>query len=307
MPTPTTNAVRLLLKLLAAPRRHTRAELAGFLNVAKLDTVTGYLNNLRAAGLDISFDEHNRYYVVPHQRGFRELEYLAPLSESDKARIRGLLDQLPTAEATQLYNKLESLYDYQQLGLEALRQPELEKISDAEQAMREKRRALLVGYRSRSSNDVRDRKVEIFGVEPERGMLRAYDVEPGKRRTSFFLLSRIERIRLLEEPWMCEQEHYYRAADAFNIVMDRTELVRLTLDVGAYNDLIERHPPARQHTRPGKQPNTYDFQGRVNAKFIGLTAFILANWRGVEVHGPDPLRQHLREITQAVHQKFGNC
>ena len=304
MPTPTTNAVRLLLRLLAAPGRLRRRDLADFLDVPKLDTVTGYINNLREAGIDIEYDNHHRYYVVP-RRGFKELDYLAPLSEDDKTRLKKLLGQLPTAEATQLYNKLESLYDYQQLGLEALREPELEKINDIERACKEKRRILLVGYRSRSGNDVRNRKVEAFAVEPERGMIRAYDVAPDKRRTSFFMLSRIERVTLLDEPWMCEQEHYYRQADAFNIVMDKTELVHLTLKVSAYNDLVERHPQARQHIVAGKTVNTYDFQGRVNAKFIGLLPFLLANWRHVEVRGPAGLLERLGEEIGALRDRWG--
>ena len=304
MGNPTTNAVRLLLKLLAAPKRLRRKELAEFLDVPKLDTVTGYMDKLRAAGITIDHDQHYRYYVVP-QRGFRELDYLAPLSEADKTRLKGLLNQLPTAEATQLYNKLESLYDYQQLGLEALREPELEKINDIERACREKRRILLVGYRSRSGNDIRDRKVEAFSVEAERGMIRAYDVAPEKRRTSFFMLSRMDRVAILDEPWMCEQEHYYRQADAFNIVMDKTELVHLTLKVSAYNDLVERHPQARQHIVAGKTVNTYDFQGRVNAKYIGLLPFLLANWRHVEVRGPASLLERLGEEIRVLQDRWG--
>ncbi len=187
-----------------------RSDLVTFLGVRKLDTVTGYMKNLRAAGIGIERDKHDYLYVVA-RRGFRELDYLAPLSEKDKTRIKSLLSsQLSTAEATQLYNKIESLYDFQQLGLEALRAPELEKINDIEQACREKRRILLVGYRSRSGNDVRDRKVEAFAVEPDRGMIRAFDVAAEKRNTRFFLLSRMDRVTILDEPWMCEREHNYR-------------------------------------------------------------------------------------------------
>ena len=251
MPTPTTNAVRLLLKLLAAPKRFSRRELAATLDVPKLDTVTNYMNNLRAAGVGIEHDEHYRYYVVPRQ-GFRELDYLAPLSDADKDRLKGLLHQLPTAEATQLYSKLESLYDYQQLGLEALREPEIEKINDIEQSIREKKRVLLVGYRSRSSNDVRDREVEAFFVEADRGMIHAYDVAADKLSSRFFMLSRFARVTVLDEPWSYELKHQLRRADTFNIVMDKTKMVHLTLRVSAYNDLIERHPSARPAPAAGE-------------------------------------------------------
>lgn len=304
MNTPTTNAIRLLLKLLAAPNRMTRRDLVDYLGVSKPDIVTGYINNIRAAGIAIKRDEHNRYSVVP-RRGFKELNYLAPLSEEDKSRLKGLLGQLPTAEATQLYNKLESLYDFQQLGLDVLREPEIEKIRDLETAIREKRRVVLINYRSRTGNDMRNRTVEPFDLEPEHGLLRAYDTEVGKLRTSFFMFVRFDRVRVLEETWSYEQEHRLSPADAFNIVMDRKTLVHFTLNVGAYNDLIERHPKARQYTRPGKREDTWDFQGKVNAKFIGLIPFLIANWRGVEVHGPAPLRERLREEITALAEKFG--
>lgn len=52
MPTPTTNAVRLLLRLLAAPNRFTRTELAKYLGVAKADTVTTSEGGTRLLGWD---------------------------------------------------------------------------------------------------------------------------------------------------------------------------------------------------------------------------------------------------------------
>lgn len=304
MDSPSTKTLRLLLKLLAAPRRLTRRDLVEYLGVSKPDVVTGYINNIRAAGITIDRDEHHRYSVIP-RRGFKELNYLAPLSEDDKTRIKSLLGQLPTAEATQLYNKLESLYDFQQLGLDALREPEIEKINELETAIREKKQVVLVNYRSRTGNDMRDRRVEPFDIEPEQGLVRAYDTEEGKLRTSFFLLARFDRVRILEKSWQYEQEHRLSPADAFNIVMDRKELVHLTLDVGAYNDLIERHPKARQFIRPGKQEDTWDFQGKVNTKFIGLIPFILTNWKGVQIHGPIHLKSVLSEEIADLAKKYG--
>lgn len=306
MPTPTTNAIKMLLRLLAAPNRHTKRQLAKYLGVKDVDSVSTYMDNLKAAGLIIGRDDHDRYHVRVG-RGFKELDYLSPLSETDKVKLKGLLkDKLSTAEATQLYNKLESLYDFQQLGLEALRAPELEKINDIEAAIREKKRVVLVNYRSKTGNDVRDRKVEAFGIEPERGMIRAYDPQPEKMRTSHFMLARMDRVRLLDEPWLYEKMHYLRPADAFDIVMDQTEMVHLTLSVSAYNELIERHPGARQYTRPGKAEHTWDFQGKVNADFIGLVPFLLANWRHVAVHKPKSLRGRLAEELEGMNRKFGN-
>lgn len=290
MDSPSTKTVRLLLKLLASPRVFTKMELAAYLGLKDRSSVSDHMNHLSAAGITVEYDEHNRYYVIPNT-GFKELAYLSPFSDQDKARIRGTLSQLPSAEATQLSNKLERLMDFQALGLEALRRPELEKMEAVNEAIREQKRVLLINYRSRSSNSERDRKVEIFGLETDVGMIRAFDTE--KMRTAHFILGRMDRIRVLDEPWQFTKLHNHHPSDAFSIVNKKKVLVDLTINVTAYNDLIERNPSARQYTRKGAKENTYQFQANVNEKYIGLRQFILANWRGVTIHAPEKLREEM--------------
>lgn len=301
MPTPGTNAVRVLLKLLAAPYTYTAKQLGEQIGKSK-DAVLAYIGNIEAAGIQVLSDDLHRRAILP-QTGFKELRYLSPLSDEDKILIRSALQQFTgTAESMQLYNKLETLYDFQQLGIEALRRPALEKISALEDAKKKKQRVILRNYRSRTSNTERDRQVEAFGIEPEIGMVRAYDIE--KQRTSHFMLSRIDRVQLLDTPWQYEKLYLHKQADAFNIVDDRTIMVQLTLSVSAYNDLVESHPQARQYVRRGAEANTYDFQARINHKFIGLTHFILANWRHVTVHGPKELKSRLQSETEEMAKFF---
>lgn len=303
MDSPSTKTLRILLKLLAAPKRLTKKQLGAFVGLKDRSSVTDHLNHIKAAGINVKFDEHNRYYVLP-SIGFKELNYLSPFSETDKTRIKGALSQLPSAEALQLSNKLESLLDFQALGLEALRRPELEKVEAIKEAIREERRVMLINYRSRNSNDERDREVEVFGLEPEIGMIRAYDVE--KLRTSHFLLNRMDRVKVLDVPWKYGGLHNHHPSDAFNIVDNNKVMVDLTLSVSAYNDLVERNPNARQYTRKGAEENTYQFQGRINEKFIGLRQFLLANWQHVTVHSPDGLREVIRGEAEAMLKRLGS-
>lgn len=301
MSTPGTNAIRILLKLLATPYTYTAKQLGEQIGRSK-DAALDYIHNIEAAGIEVLSDRLHRRAVLP-QSGFKELRYLSPLSDDDKSVIRRALQQFTTgAESMQLYNKLETLYDFQQLGIEALRRPELEKIAALEEAKTRRCRVILRDYRSRTSNTERDRKVEAFGLEPEIGMVRAYDLE--KQRTSHFMLGRIDRVQLLDEPWQYEPLYLHKQADAFNIVDDQTVMVQLTLAVSAYNDLVESHPQARRFLRRGAEPNSYDFQARINHKFIGLTRFLLANWRGVTVHSPSELKTHLLVEMEAMNNFF---
>lgn len=299
---PSTKTVRLLLKLLANPKRLTAKQLLAFLGLKARSDFRNHISHLQAAGIEVSHDNHYRYYVVP-TTGFKELNYLAPLNEADKVRIKSALSRFPEAEALQLGNKLESLYDFQALGLEALRRPELEKMNAVEESLRTRKRALLVNYRSRSSNSERDRKVEVFDIRPEIGMVLAYDCE--KLRASFFKLSRTDRVDLLDESWMYEAQHHNKVSDCFNIVDNHQEHVDLTLKVSAYNDLVEAHPAARQHIRKGTVEGTYDFAGRVNHKYIGLRQFIFANWKDVTIHRPEDLRHAIAREVEEMAAKFG--
>lgn len=302
MDTPSTKTLRLLLKLLAAPKRLTKRQLGAYVGLKDRSSVTDHLNHIKAAGITVESDKHHRYYVLP-TTGFKELSYLSPLSDADKMRIKDALNQLPEAEALQLSNKLASIYDFQSLGIEALRRPELEKLDAVEESIKELRRVLLVNYRSRNSNDERDRKVEVFSIEPEIGMIKAYDCE--KQRTSHFMLSRLDRVKVLDQPWLFEKLHNNHPSDAFNIVANSRVMVDLTLSVSAYNDLVERNPNARQYTRKGAEENTYQFQGRVNKNFIGLKQFVLANWRDVTIHAPSELREMMVVEARGMLELYG--
>ncbi|NJC25685.1 helix-turn-helix transcriptional regulator [Neolewinella antarctica] len=300
---PGTKTIKILLKLLAAPYRLRLKQLGAAVGLSDRGTITKHLDCIRAAGIVVKRDKHDRYAVIP-QTGFKELNYLSPFSEADKNRMKELVGQLSTAEATSLINKLESLYNWQALGIEALRRPELEKLDAIEEAKRLKNQVTLVNYRSRNSNDERDRRVEPFGIYPESGMIMAYDTE--KLRVAYFFLKRMDRVHVLEEPWQFEPSHSNVASDCFNIVKNKQVLVDLTLGVSAYNDLIERNPAARQFTRKGSKENTYAFSGRVNHEFMGLTQFILANWRHVTIHAPATLRETMvREAKQLMEQLSG--
>ena len=302
MPTASTNTLRVLLKILSAPYQYNNGELVDRLALPDAKALRRYLGAIQDAGLPVDRNAHHKLAILSRP-GFKELNYLSPLSPADKARITGLLNYLPEAEALQLRHKVDTLYDYQALGLESLRAPEVEKIAVVEEAIRSERRVVLRNYRSKSSNDERDRELEVFHHETEKRLVRAYD--PGKQRVAHFLITRCERIELLDTPWRYGALHHNHAVDVFDIVDKRQVMVHLTLDVAAYNDLVERHPSTRQHLRRGSAPNSYDFQGRVNAKFIGLLPFIIANFRGVSEIRPEELRVRLREEVGAMRDQFG--
>ncbi len=293
MASPSTNAIRLLILLISSPYAHTRRELLRKIGMDEGNTTTfdRYKNAIETAGILIDRDNHHRYAIIP-QTGFKSLTALSPLTDQDKSVIKEALDTLPAAKSHALYGKLDSLYDFQRLGLESLRRPEIDKIDALEGAIQAKQRVKLIRYRSKTSNTERDRVVEPFQVQTEIGTVLAYDTE--KMRTAHFKLSRMERVQVLDQKWVHEEMHQHHPSDIFEIVDSTKVPVNLRLRVSAYNDLIELHPQARIHIRPASEPDTFDLQAPVNHKFIGLLPFLLANWNNVTILGPAELRERVR-------------
>ena len=301
--TPRERVIRVLLRVLANPYRYTRRNLKAHFGVS-LDTIKSDIQEIRNAGLEF-VQEEGKYYrcaILP-ESGFDELRYLQSLTEGEKGRIGTLLNQyLSEKEALYLNKKLGSLYDFQQLGLRALRRPALERIDRLEAARKQKLRAVLKNYRS-NSNKIRDRRVEVFHVDPDLDTIQAFDVE--ERATRHFRLSRIQRVEITDLAWEFEGHHSLKPTDVFRIADIEQVLVQLRLDVQAYNALIEQFPKALSEIQPGAEPNTFDFQSKVNDKFFGLINFIMGNAGHVEVLGPPVLIKRIQEEATKILEKHG--
>ena len=295
--TPRERILRLVLRLLAHPYRHTRRELAQHFGQSK-DVIDDDIEKIRAVGLGFHQDRpHFKCAILPH-RTFKELQYLQPLSDTDRGQISAALTRfLPERDALYLNRKLSSLYDFQRLGIRALRKPALERLDRLEAAKKNKRRVILENYRS-NSNHIRNRLIEPFHSDAELDTLQAYDVDDPA--TKHFRLERIERVLPTATPWGFEDQHYYKATDVFRIANNEQVMVQLRLDVFAYNVLVEAYPKALSEIVPGVERHTFDFQSKVNAAFLGLSNFIMANAEHVEILGPERLRQCIREKAQKI-------
>lgn len=300
--TPRERIIRILIKLLAHPYRYTRRDLANEFNDGQIEAINGDIRELKYADIGLHQEENPPYRlaIVPDRR-LKELQRLMPLTEEERARVRAILSrELSAKDALYYNNKLDSLYDFQKLGLRALRRPELEKIDRLEMAKKTKKQVILEKYRS-NSNTIRDRRIEPFHIDPELDTLQAY--EPDKQKANHFKLSRIERVVPTEEDWTCEEKHHYKYTDVFRIADDQQEYVQLRLDVWGYNALLEAFPKARAEITPGAEPDTFVFEAKVNAQFLGLINFIMGNADHVVILNPERLKVKIREEAKKILQK----
>ena len=159
--------IDMLLKILGSPYQYTQKDLALLYNKSK-DTIREDLKAIEAIGIHKEFDKpYYRIALLPDRR-FKELSYLQPLTETERGRLSRLINDNfgSSKEAMYLNKKLESLYDFQKLGLRALRKPNLEKIDQLESAKNKQQQVVLKNYRS-NSNTLSDRNIEAFHIEPE--------------------------------------------------------------------------------------------------------------------------------------------
>ncbi len=291
----------ILKDLLERPYHHTRKALALRYNVS-LDTIKKDFNELRDADFLVKSDEKHRYALIPN-KSMEYLEHVLFFTEDEKDVIQTALSTTcawPDVRKRRLLDKLETVYDVSRLGSSLFSKTFLTKANLLEQAKKEKRAVRLVGYRSTNSNDVTDREIEPFWVGTKEDILQGYDTE--KQDIRHFRISRITRVELLPRHWAHETRHFVTATDPFRIVQDKQVFVHLRLKVGGYNELVERFPLTQAYIQPcAQEAGVFEFEGKVNSQFYGLTNFILGYHEHIlEIVEPESLREHIRRHVSRI-------
>lgn len=285
--------------LLERPYAYTKKQLATKYSVSP-DTIRNDFEAIRNAGFVLDLDEKYRYAFL-EDHAYKELKSLLHFSEDDQILLEEAINHISpnTKQGERLKRKLGSIYDYYQLGNRYLRKPYLTKIDILLQAEKAEKRVILEEYPSSYSGTIRDRYVEPFHCATADDMLHAFDVEQKSLR--HYRISRIKRVKLLDEGWEFQKQHLVLPTDPFRIVDAKQVFVHLRMGVGARNELMERYPLTQGSIMDGAEEGTFDFQAKVNHKFIGLTNFILGNSHfEIEVVEPDNLLLHLNELVKGM-------
>lgn len=292
---PRARIAHLFRILLEQPNRYTIRELAEKLGVSA-DTIEGDFQAIRSPGYQLERDDKYRYAFLL-EKPYQQLKDLLHFSAEDQMLLYQVIDNLAvgTERMAKLKAKLGSLYDFGRLGHAYLRKPYLAKVDLLEQARQEKKQVILEAYHSSNSNSIEDRVVEPFHISPDDDMVQTF--EPAKRKVNHFRISRFVRVKILDVPWQYEGHHNLRPTDPFRIVGNDQVMVHLRMSIGARNELVERFPMTKGHLQEAQEKGMYDFQCRVNDKFLGLSNFILGFYhQGIEVLQPESLREHLRVV-----------
>jgi predicted DNA-binding transcriptional regulator YafY len=227
------------------------------------------------------------------------------LSEAEYQLIKKALKDSDAQEGiiVRTLQKLESIYDYTKYGNQSISKVYLKKVNLLEKAKQDKQKVKLINYRSTSSQEAKDRTIEVFHISAKEDSIQAFD--PRHNETRIFRISRFERIEQLDEDWENEGKHHVLHPDIFGIVDKAAKHIHIKIDIAALNALLDRYPLAKAYiSAAADAPHIYELECRVNTQYIGLTNYLIGNHDHiVEIVEPQDLVDTLNQ--KIKNMKFG--
>lgn len=294
---PSERTLRAVLKLLDSPNVYNKTELQKKLNYTEGQMKTVW-QTIKDAELELDKNpKTGKYTILPGSR-HKAIQRLKSLSDEDKNYIKFALKRHPNPElAPYIFDKIERLYDFEQMGLRALRRTLLDLVDMLEQSMDQKRQIILLGYRSNSSG-TDDRTVECHEIDMESGTIKVFDLK--SHDTKHFKLNRIESVELTSSSWKHETKYVDKMVDVFRIAENKKTRIHLLLDNRAYNALKDSFPIAADACQKGTEVDRYHLEIKVNHKFMGVVPFILGNPGHVKVLNPPELIEKVKKQVNKI-------
>ena len=144
----------------------------------------------------------------------------------------------------------------------------------------------ILGYRSISSDEIRDRLVEPLEVTADFRYLIGWDLEKDEQRQ--FKFARINQIKMTDRA--VKGKRPFSPMDMFGIIGDKWLEVRLRLSNFAYHLLSEEYPKASAYIR--RTPEGAFYEGQVR-NWQGIGRFVLGLPGEIEVLYPDEFKNYL--------------
>lgn len=284
-----------LLMLLTGSRKYSLAELAKKYEVDER-TIQRYLATFKSVGFVINSNggtyrlETETPEVGSLQKLLFFLEEEAYIILQTMALIEG-----ETPVKNRLVCKLNTLYNFKVLA-EMQQKSSVEIIQKIHQAIKEKRQAKLLAYRSSNSQTITDRIIEPFSFLEDFSAVWCYDAETHTSKQ--FKIARMQNIEILPNYWHYAPKHALPFIDVFRMAApEPIATVTATLTLKAYNLLIEECPLAQQFVTP--KNNHYTIAIPV-ACYNGIGRFMLGLCEDVEVHCPQAFKDFLKEKIKKV-------
>lgn len=237
-----------LMKMLASNKNYTIDELAERLGIS-YRSIYRYIDTFKDSGFVVEKLHSNVYRLGKMPKGYVDLKDLIYFSEEEAYLVNSLINSLDSTNTLKinLKKKLSAVYNSTSIINYVQKKDIAEHIEMLGIAMRGKKAVILKGYESSHSGEVCDRLIEAFEFSTNCIDIWGFDIE--KKENKVFKISRIGKVKVMDEDWANEDRHQKSMTDCFRISGYEQTPVKLELSMMAKNLLIEEYPLAEQDLR----------------------------------------------------------
>lgn len=230
-------------------------------------TAYRYIELLQEVGFVVDQDFHNRYFIHTSEE---EAEVQFSIEEANLLRqlIEGGANRHPLKDSLLKKLSLHSALD--KIPEQILKLHVGKLLSIVQQAIADKKQAVLKDYHSANSQEVKDRLVEPFQLSTDYQSVIAFDVED--KTCKHFKLERCADILVLGKSFAHADEHQVQQSDMFGMSGSEEQWISLKLSLKAYVLLREEFPGALPYVE--KREDHYFFNGPVY-DYKGIGRFVL--------------------------------
>ena len=281
-----------LMKMLASNKNYTIDELAERLGIS-YRSIYRYIDTFKDSGFVVEKLHSNVYRLGKMPKGYVDLKDLIYFSEEEAYIVNSLINSLDSTNALKinLKKKLSAVYNSTSIIDYVQKKDIAEHIELLGKAMREKKAVILKGYESSHSGEISDRWIEPFEFTTNCIDIWGYDLE--KKENKVFKISRIDKVKALDEGWTKEDKHRKSKTDCFRISSYEQTPVKLELSMMAKNLLIEEYPLAEQDIR--KEGDKWILETMVSG-MEGVGRFVIGLAQEIKVIDSPALENYIRNF-----------
>ena len=292
-------ALRMLAMMLQHTRRYSASQMAEQLGVDRR-TIYRYINTFNEAGYVVLTDHHH-IRLATGTAIHKQLSDLLFFNQEEAMTLYNAIESIETDTRLkeELKSKLATIYGTSLVTEKLMRMEKNHNTKHLMEAIEKRRRAILKGYSSPSSNTQRDRLVEPFALSEDKKYVWAFELESAKNKV--FRISRIQSVEMQEQVCLCSRLDKKGYMDAFrNISNDGSTLpARIRMKRRAYNLLMEEYPLCEQDIIPTDSHEEWILDTQVSS-YKGITRFIMGLADQIIIETPE-LKQY---VTDYAHRYF---
>ena len=281
-----------LMKMLASNKNYSIDDLAERLGLS-YRSIYRYIDTFKDSGFVVEKLHSNVYRLGKMPKGYVDLKDLIYFSEEEAYIVNSLINSLDSTNALKinLKKKLSAVYNSTSIIDYVQKKDIAEHIELLGKAMREKKAVILKGYESSHSGEISDRWIEPFEFTTNCIDIWGYDLE--KKENKVFKISRIGKVKVLDEDWTKEDKHRKSKTDCFRISSYEQTPVKLELSMMAKNLLIEEYPLAEQDIR--KEGDKWILETMVSG-MEGVGRFVIGLAQEIKVIDSPALENYIRNF-----------